>query len=200
MEGVRYIDHLIEKYGKTQNCIYFNLIQPKYTFEQIKRIKTIFLVFMVSLFLSIFLFKDNGKYAMAVFALIFVTYFLLNKILSRYEIIGEISFFKDHMEFDKPNSSSLIQELNYDQIVKITSIIGLDELFKGLNNPAPIISLIVTFQSENDTYELNIACAPFNKIFDGNAHRNKLWVENILKTIDSNYSIKDISRLKENVI
>lgn len=104
------------------------------------------------------------------------------------------------MEFDKPNSSSPIQELNYDQIVKITSIIGLDELFKLPNNPAPIISLIVTFQSEKDTYELNIECIPFNKIFDGNSHRNKIWVENILKTIDKNYSIKDLTRLKENVI
>ena len=200
MEENSHINHLIEKYGKTQNCIYFNLVQPKYTVEQIKRIKTIFLVFIVSLFLSIFLFKDNGKYAMALFALFFVTYVLLNKILLRHEIIGEISFHRDHLEFDKPNSSSLIQELNYDQIVKITSIIGLDELFKLPNNRAPIISLIVTFQSEKDTCELNIECIPFNKIFDGNSHRNKIWVENILKTIDKNYSIKDLTRLKENVI
>lgn len=55
---------------------------------------------------------------MALFALFFVTYVLLNKILLRHEIIGEISFHRDHLEFDKPNSSSLIQELNYDQIVK----------------------------------------------------------------------------------
>lgn len=193
------MNHLIEKYGKTQNCIYFNLIQPKYSFEQIKRTRTIFLVVMVSLFLSIFLFKDNVKYAMAVFALIFGTYLLLNKIMSRYEIIGEISFFKDHLEFVKPNTSSPMKALNYDQIVKITSIIGLADLIKS-TVPAPISSLIISFYCEKDTYELNIACAPFNKIFDGNAHRNKLWVENILKTIDLNYSIKDISRLKGNVI
>lgn len=200
LENNKNIDYIIEKYGKTQNCIYFNIIEPKYTNEQIKRVKNIFLVIITTLFLSIFLFKNNGKYAIAIFAILFVTYIILNKILSRFESVGELSFYKDHLEIKRQNSSSQIEELNYIDIINITSIIGLDELFKSPRRPTPLISLIVTFHTEKDKYELNVECVPFNKIFDGNSHRYKIWVENILKTIDENYLIKDITRLKENAI
>ncbi len=200
MDNTKNIQYIIEKYGKTQNCIYFKIILPKYTNVRIIKIKKIFIVSIICLFSSIFLINKNASYAIFIFVLMFVTYIFLNKILSRFKTIGEISFYKDHLEIMILDSNSNIVLINYDEIIKITSQVGLDELFKSPKRPLPLITLVISFQTKEDSFSFEAECVPFNKIFDNNSYRYKLWLENILNAIDENYIIKDITRKKENVI
>lgn len=199
MEQHKQIDYIIEKYGKAQNCIYFKLIEPNYSSDQIEKIKNRLIIALLILISSIFFIQNNGIYAIAVGVLFLISYTILNYLLLRFERIDEISFHREYVEIVNPKYDSEVIRIQYDSINYILSTSGLDQLFMS-KRPEPLISLQVTFQTFNERYFVEIECVPFYKLFDPNTHRHKLWVENVLKAIDENYTIKDVTRLNENII
>ncbi len=106
MEQHKQIDYIIEKYGKAQNCIYFKLIEPNYSSDQIEKIKNRLIIAFLILISSIFFIQNNGIYAIAVGVLFLISYTILNYLLLRFERIGEISFHLEYVEIVHPKYDS----------------------------------------------------------------------------------------------